>query len=184
MAWHDEDSWLTAAFSPHATTILLTLVVALGLPILLHVWLYRKVDAAQEQPTFLVLGPSGAGKTAFATLVSFLYLFILFNLSVSVLGRWLLIQVLPAARLNAILPRLHTRLPRPLVYPPSSLLHTSPPRPTIAPPATRPLSARAASSSSTHRAMANCAITPSRTSPRPAPPRPSKPSSSLSTPPP
>jgi len=68
MAWHDEDSWLTAAFSPNLTTILITLVVALGLPVLLHSWLYRKVDATQNQPTFLVLGPSGAGKTAFATL--------------------------------------------------------------------------------------------------------------------
>ncbi|KAF2850452.1 P-loop containing nucleoside triphosphate hydrolase protein [Plenodomus tracheiphilus IPT5] len=68
MAWHDQDSWLTAAFSPNLSTILFTLVVALVLPILLHSWLYRSAGAVQKQPTFLLLGPSGAGKTAFATL--------------------------------------------------------------------------------------------------------------------
>lgn len=68
MAWYDKDSWLTAAFSPNLATILITLAVAVALPILLHAWLYRKTDAVQRQPTFLVLGTSGAGKTAFATL--------------------------------------------------------------------------------------------------------------------
>ncbi|KAI8938553.1 hypothetical protein NX059_004439 [Plenodomus lindquistii] len=68
MAWHDEDSWLTAAFSPKLSTILATLLVALVLPVLLHGFLYRAAAAGQSQPAFLLLGPSGAGKTAFATL--------------------------------------------------------------------------------------------------------------------
>lgn len=69
MAWYDQDSWLTAAFSPNLSTILITIVVALGLPLLLHAFLYKKASAATKIPTFLLLGPSGAGKTAFATLV-------------------------------------------------------------------------------------------------------------------
>ena len=69
MAWHDEDSWLTAAFSPNLTTILVTIIVALGLPILLHTFLYRKAAASTNVPTFLLVGPSGSGKTAFTTLV-------------------------------------------------------------------------------------------------------------------
>lgn len=69
MAWYDQDSWLTAAFSPNLTTILVTFLVALGLPILLHTILYKKAAAAAQLPTFLLVGPSGSGKTAFATLV-------------------------------------------------------------------------------------------------------------------
>ncbi|KAH7064147.1 signal recognition particle receptor beta subunit-domain-containing protein [Paraphoma chrysanthemicola] len=68
MAWHDEDSWLTAALSPKPSTILLTIVVALVLPILVHTWLYRKAAATAALPTFLLVGPSGGGKTAFTTL--------------------------------------------------------------------------------------------------------------------
>jgi signal recognition particle receptor subunit beta len=69
MAWYDQDSWLTAAFSPNLTTILVTIVVALVLPILLHSFLYRQAAVATSLPTFLLVGPSGSGKTAFATLV-------------------------------------------------------------------------------------------------------------------
>lgn len=69
MAWYDQDSWLTAAFAPHPTTIIVTLLVALLLPILVHSFLYRKAAAAAQLPTFLLVGPSGSGKTAFATLV-------------------------------------------------------------------------------------------------------------------
>jgi signal recognition particle receptor subunit beta len=69
MAWHDEDSWLTAAFSPNLSTILITLAVALILPILVHSFLYRSAAASTSIPTFLLVGPSGSGKTAFTTLV-------------------------------------------------------------------------------------------------------------------
>ena len=69
MAWYDEDSWLTAALSPNLSTILITFLVAIGLPILLHSFLYRKAAASTSLPTFLLVGPSGGGKTAFTTLV-------------------------------------------------------------------------------------------------------------------
>ncbi|KAH3915533.1 signal recognition particle receptor subunit beta [Parastagonospora nodorum] len=68
MAWYDEDSWLTAALSPNLSTILITFLVAIGLPILLHSFLYRKAAASTSLPTFLLVGPSGGGKTAFTTL--------------------------------------------------------------------------------------------------------------------
>jgi signal recognition particle receptor subunit beta len=68
MAWHDKDSWLTAALSPNLSTILITLTIAIVLPILMHSFLY-KAAAATSLPTILLLGPSGGGKTAFATLV-------------------------------------------------------------------------------------------------------------------
>ncbi|KAH7350274.1 signal recognition particle receptor beta subunit-domain-containing protein [Pyrenochaeta sp. MPI-SDFR-AT-0127] len=68
MAWYDQDSWLTAAFSPNPTTILITVLVAIALPILFHTFLYRKAAASTNVPTFLLVGPSGGGKTAFTTL--------------------------------------------------------------------------------------------------------------------
>lgn len=69
MAWYDEDSLLTKAFSPNLTTILITVVIAIALPILLHTILYRQAAASTSIPTFLLVGPSGGGKTAFTTLV-------------------------------------------------------------------------------------------------------------------
>jgi hypothetical protein len=68
MAWYDEDSWFTAAFAPKPSTIALTLLLTVLLPILLHQFIYRKATPT-SLPTFLLLGPSGAGKTAFLTLV-------------------------------------------------------------------------------------------------------------------
>ncbi|KAF1960633.1 P-loop containing nucleoside triphosphate hydrolase protein [Byssothecium circinans] len=67
MAWYHEDSWATAAFAPKPSTIALTFLIAVLLPILLHQFLYRKVTPT-TQPTFLLIGPSGGGKTAFLTL--------------------------------------------------------------------------------------------------------------------
>ncbi|KAF2013017.1 P-loop containing nucleoside triphosphate hydrolase protein [Aaosphaeria arxii CBS 175.79] len=68
MAWHDKDSWLTAAFAPNISTILISFLVAITLPILLHRWIYRRATPT-TLPTFLLIGPSGAGKTALATLI-------------------------------------------------------------------------------------------------------------------
>lgn len=68
MVWHDADSWLTLAFGPHLPTIVVTLVIALILPVLLHQVIYRRRTPA-NLPTFLLVGPSGAGKTAFLTLL-------------------------------------------------------------------------------------------------------------------
>ncbi|KAF2729973.1 P-loop containing nucleoside triphosphate hydrolase protein [Polyplosphaeria fusca] len=67
MAWYDEDSWLTAAFAPNIATIAVTLLLALVLPFLVHAFIYRAQSPA-ALPTFLLIGPSGAGKTAFLTL--------------------------------------------------------------------------------------------------------------------
>ncbi|KAJ4291690.1 hypothetical protein N0V90_009585 [Kalmusia sp. IMI 367209] len=67
MAWYDEDSWATAAFAPKASTIAVTFVLALLLPILLHTFIYRKATPT-TLPAFLLIGPSGGGKTAFLTL--------------------------------------------------------------------------------------------------------------------
>lgn len=69
MAWYDQDSWLTAAFSPSLSTIIITIIIAFGLPILIHSILYKQAVASTNQPTFLLVGPSGAGKTAFTILV-------------------------------------------------------------------------------------------------------------------
>ncbi|KAJ4371042.1 hypothetical protein N0V86_008737 [Didymella sp. IMI 355093] len=69
MAWYDEDSWLTQALSPKPSTILITFAIAIFLPILLHSFLYRKAAASTGLATFLLVGPSGGGKTAFTTLI-------------------------------------------------------------------------------------------------------------------
>ncbi|KAK5108010.1 hypothetical protein LTR62_008845 [Meristemomyces frigidus] len=59
--------WLTWSFSPSISAIIVTLVISLTLPILIHTYLYRKA-VAKELPTLLLLGPSGAGKSALLTL--------------------------------------------------------------------------------------------------------------------
>ncbi|KAF2203827.1 P-loop containing nucleoside triphosphate hydrolase protein [Delitschia confertaspora ATCC 74209] len=66
MAWHDEDSWLTTAFAPKLSTIGFTFLLAIVLPILLHQYLYR-IKTPTSLPTFLLIGPSAAGKTALLT---------------------------------------------------------------------------------------------------------------------
>lgn len=62
------EKWLTWALSPSISAILLTLLVSLTLPLLLHYYLYRK-SVSKELPTFLLIGPSGGGKTSLLTLV-------------------------------------------------------------------------------------------------------------------
>ena len=59
---------LSALLQPSWQAIVLSVMVALLLPVLLHVSLYRKA-ASTNQPTFLLLGTSGAGKTSLLTLV-------------------------------------------------------------------------------------------------------------------
>ncbi|KAK4544082.1 hypothetical protein LTR36_004580 [Oleoguttula mirabilis] len=65
------DDWLTWAFSPTISAILVTLVISLLLPVLIHAYLYRQAtgsSSGKDLPTFLLLGPSGAGKTTLLTL--------------------------------------------------------------------------------------------------------------------
>lgn len=60
--------WVSWSFSPALSAILVTLLVSLLTPLLIHYYLYRKA-AAREVPGFLLVGPSGAGKTSLLTLV-------------------------------------------------------------------------------------------------------------------
>lgn len=72
-SWDDMSTvnrWLTWAFSPAISAILVTLVVSLLSPILIHWYLY-KTAVAKEPPSIILLGPSGAGKTSLLTLVPF-----------------------------------------------------------------------------------------------------------------
>lgn len=66
MVWHDEDSWLTRGLGPHLSTIIITAIITLLLPVLLHFVLYR-VRKPLKPPSFLVVGPTGAGKTSLVT---------------------------------------------------------------------------------------------------------------------
>lgn len=68
--WSDQDGILTRLLSADPLTILIAFVVAFGLPILLHQYLYQTRKAGSVLPQFLLLGPSGAGKTSFFSLVS------------------------------------------------------------------------------------------------------------------
>jgi signal recognition particle receptor subunit beta len=64
------EAWLTWAFSPTISAIIATLLVATLLPIIIHFYLYNTAKSGSSIPTFLLIGPSGAGKTSLLTLVS------------------------------------------------------------------------------------------------------------------
>ncbi|CAI6337444.1 unnamed protein product [Periconia digitata] len=68
MAWYDEDSWATAAFAPKLSTIIVVGLITFLVPIFLHYLAYRRAAAsAKATKGILLIGPSGAGKTAFLT---------------------------------------------------------------------------------------------------------------------
>lgn len=69
------ERWLTHAWSPSLTVILSTALVAFLLPIFLHFYLYQS-RTTTKIPTFIVVGPSGTGKTALLTLVCIIGLYI------------------------------------------------------------------------------------------------------------
>lgn len=62
------ESIATTLLDGNPIAILLALVATLSLPILLHLFFYRK-GAIPSLSTFVLLGPSGSGKTAFLSLV-------------------------------------------------------------------------------------------------------------------
>ncbi|KAK3697405.1 hypothetical protein LTR37_017467 [Vermiconidia calcicola] len=62
------DQWMTWAFSPTISAVIVTFLITLLSPVVLHYYLYRK-SASKELPSFLLLGPLGAGKTSLLTLV-------------------------------------------------------------------------------------------------------------------
>ena len=66
------ERWMTWAFSPTISAILVAFLISLLSPILIHTYLYRKA-ATIELPSFLLLGPSGAGKTGLQTRVGKLH---------------------------------------------------------------------------------------------------------------
>lgn len=65
--------WLAWSFSPSISAILITLLVSLLSPILVHLYLYRSKTSAVV-PTFMLVGPSGAGKTTLLTQVHLMVL--------------------------------------------------------------------------------------------------------------
>ncbi|KAK8210220.1 hypothetical protein M8818_003708 [Zalaria obscura] len=65
--WTTAQDWLAWSFSPSISAILLTLFLSLALPLSIHAYLYRQ-RASSVTPSFLLLGPTGAGKTSLQTL--------------------------------------------------------------------------------------------------------------------
>ena len=63
MALPSPSALFTAILEPRPLVILSTLAVALLLPVLLHLILYRS-SSSVSLPSFLLTGPSGAGKTS------------------------------------------------------------------------------------------------------------------------
>ena len=72
MGWSSPDSWLTRLFSGDPIVILIAFLVTIALPSLVHLYFYAQTARTKTTPTFLLLGPSGAGKTSLVSLVSFL----------------------------------------------------------------------------------------------------------------
>ncbi|EXJ85701.1 hypothetical protein A1O1_06069 [Capronia coronata CBS 617.96] len=69
MGWSSPDGWATRLFSGDPLVILLAFLVVLALPSLVHLYFYSQTARTKVVPTFLLLGPSGAGKTALLTLL-------------------------------------------------------------------------------------------------------------------
>jgi hypothetical protein len=70
--WSSPRAIATNLLDGNPIAILVTVILAFGLPVLLHYLLYRKA-ASPPRSTFILLGPSGAGKTSLFSLVSSLY---------------------------------------------------------------------------------------------------------------
>lgn len=72
--WTSPDSWATKLFRGDPSTILFATIVTLSLPVLLHIYFYTQASRASKAgdsgvPTFVLLGPSNAGKTSLVTLL-------------------------------------------------------------------------------------------------------------------
>ena len=69
MGWASPDSWLTRLFSGDPVIVGIAFFVSLALPLLVHIYFYTQTARVKTTPTFLLLGPSGAGKTSLVSLV-------------------------------------------------------------------------------------------------------------------
>ncbi|KAL9091542.1 MAG: hypothetical protein Q9159_001402 [Coniocarpon cinnabarinum] len=67
MAPYQWQHYATMALQPTAITVIVTFLIATALPVFLHMYLYRRRTVTQL-PEFLLIGPSGAGKTSLLTL--------------------------------------------------------------------------------------------------------------------
>jgi len=68
MAWSDAQGLLSSLMSPSLPIIIITALIALAIPIILHFTIYLSSSAA-HLPTILLIGPRGSGKTYLLTLV-------------------------------------------------------------------------------------------------------------------
>lgn len=66
--WTSFSGIITGLLDGNVAAIIITAFIAFGLPVLLHLIFYRTV-ASPPTSNFLLLGPSGAGKTALLTLL-------------------------------------------------------------------------------------------------------------------
>lgn len=71
MHWHSFEAIITGLLEGSPLAIFITALIAFGLPVLLHLIFYRNV-ASPPSSNFLLLGPTGAGKTALLSLVCLL----------------------------------------------------------------------------------------------------------------
>jgi signal recognition particle receptor subunit beta len=69
MGWSSPDSLLTRLFSGDPLVVLIAFLVTIALPSLVHLYFYTQSARTKAAPTFLLLGPSGAGKTSLVSLV-------------------------------------------------------------------------------------------------------------------
>ncbi|KKA19337.1 SRP receptor beta subunit (Srp102) [Rasamsonia emersonii CBS 393.64] len=68
LAWDSIGNIATNLLDANPIAILVTVAIALGFPLLLHYLLYRTA-ASPKSSSFILLGPSGAGKTALFSLL-------------------------------------------------------------------------------------------------------------------
>lgn len=68
MSWTDPQSWATSLMGPTPLAIGFAILLVLSVPLFLHLVIYRSTSST-TLPSFLLVGPSGAGKTALLTLV-------------------------------------------------------------------------------------------------------------------
>lgn len=68
--WNSVAGIATNLLDGNLVAIAIAMLITFGVPVLLHVIFYRSA-AAPPSSNFLLLGSSGAGKTAFTSLVSY-----------------------------------------------------------------------------------------------------------------